>query len=176
MNEYDWDYQDDDDDGPIDPKTLPQKLRKVIASAKKEAKEAKDEADILRKQVREINLSTVLKSKGVSEKVARLIPADVTSAEAIDTWLSEFGDVFGTPAASPPAANQAPATNGQQFIENAAATVGPSAEEIAAMQRMQGTTGTALPFGGRIPELQLKLDDPNLTEEQLDQMIKSGGL
>lgn len=180
MNEYsNWDFQDDDDDDgqAIDPRSLPKQLRKVIASAKKEAKEAKDEADNLRKQVRENAISNVLTSKGVPAKVAKLIPADITSAEAIETWLADYGDVFGSgQSASTQTTNQADTSNGQQFINDAATNTGPSAEEIAAMQRMQNTSGTAQPFGGRMGELQAKLNDPSLTEEQLDALIAKGSL
>lgn len=179
MVEYDWDdFQDDDDDQPIDPRSLPKQLRKVIAQTKKEAKEAREEAATLRKENREIVLGNVLKSRGVPEKVAKLIPADVSSAEAIETWLTDYSDVF-TPSSSTPATEQAPSgeqgtSSGQAFIN--AATSGPSADEIAAMQRMQNTTQTAQPFGGRGEELLAKLNDPDLTKEQLDALILKGGL
>lgn len=180
MNEYDnWDYQDDDDEGPIDPKSLPKQLRKVIRDAKKEAADSKAEAAELRKQVRESVVSNVLTARGVPAKVAKLIPADVeTSAEAIEKWLADYGDVFGSgqSASTQTATQTADTSNGQQFINDAATNTGPSAEEIAAMQRMQNTSGTAQPFGGRMDELQAKLNDPSLTEEQLDALIAKGSL
>lgn len=178
MNEYDWNtlQDDDDDDGqPIDPRSLPKQLRKVIRDAKNEAKQAREEVETLRGQVRERAVADVLKARGVPEKVAKLIPGAVTSPEAIENWLTEFGDVFGSPAATTQTATTE-TSNGQQFIENASTNAGPRAEEIAAIQRMQGTTGTAVPFGGRMEELQSKLNDPNLTEEQLDALIAGGSL
>lgn len=178
VSEYDaWDYQDEDDEQPIDPRSLPKQLRKVIRDAKAEAKQAKDEADKLRAEHREFVVGNVLKSKGVPEKVAKLIPADVTSAEAIETWLSDYGDVF-TPSSSAPAQQ---ATSGEQTrqVNDTAATTSPgglSPEEVADQQRMQQAVSTAQPFGGRAEELMAKLNDPDLTEEQLHALIKKGGL
>lgn len=179
MNEYDWDYQEDDDDeGPVDPKSLPKQLRKVIANAKKAEKEARDETAVLRKQVRESNIASVLTSRNVPAKVAKLIPADIEpSTEAIEKWLTDFGDVFSVGQSAPPAATgSTPPTGGQAFINNAATSTGPSPEEIAALQRMQGTAATALPFGGRMDELKSLLESPDLTEERLDALISKGGL
>jgi uncharacterized membrane protein len=184
VSEYDWNDFEDDDDQPIDPRSLPKQLRKVIRDAKAEAKQAKEEADKLRQEHREFVVGNVLKAKGVPEKVAKLVPADVTSAEAIETWLSDYGDVF-TPSSSTPApqatggeqAQDAPASQGQQFIENAATSNGGlTAEEVANTQRMQQAVSTAQPFGGRAEELMAKLNDPDLTEEQLHALIKKGGL
>lgn len=181
MSEYDWNDFEDDDEQPIDPRSLPKQLRKVIRDAKAEAKQAKEEAEALRKQNREILVGNVLKSKGVPEKVAKLIPADVTSAEAIETWLTDYSDVF-SPSSPAPAAQavtgvQSEGSNGQAFINNAAASNGGlSPEEIADAQRMQQTTATALPFGGRAEELMAKLEDPDLTEEQFHDLLKKGGL
>lgn len=180
MVEYDWTYDEDDDayEAPIDPKSLPKQLRKVIRDAKAEAKAAKDEADNLRKENREIHVTNVLKSKGVPEKVAKLIPVDVTSAEAIESWLSDYSDLFTPPSSTP--ATQASTSdvvnsNGQTFIENAATTAnGLTPEEIANAQRMQNTATSGQPFGGRHDELMAKLNDPELTEEQFTALLKAG--
>jgi hypothetical protein len=175
--EYDWDFQDDDDEQPIDPRSLPKQLRKVIKDAKAEAKAAKDEAEVLRKENREIHVTNVLKSMGVPEKVAKLIPSDVTSGEAIKSWLSDYSDVF-TPSSSTPATQAVTGevvnTNGQAFIENAATANGMSPEEIANAQRMQATATSGQPFGGRHDELMAKLNDPELTEEQFTALLKAG--
>lgn len=173
MSEYDaWDFQDDDDDQPIDPRSLPKQLRKVIRDAKAEAKQAKEEAETLRKQNREILVGNVLRTKGVPEKVAKLIPGDVSSPEAIDTWLTEYGDVFGTPSASTAAPSGA---QGQGGADNAT-TAGVNAEEIAAIQKMQNVASTGLPFGGKAEELLAKINDPNLTQEQFMDLLAKGGL
>jgi hypothetical protein len=176
--EYDWDFQDDDDEQPIDPRSLPKQLRKVIKDAKAEAKAAKDEAEVLRKENREIHVTNVLKSMGVPEKVAKLIPSDVTSGEAIKSWLSDYSDVF-TPSSSTPATQastgEAVNSNGQTSIESAATTAnGLTPEEIANAQRMQNTATSGQPFGGRHDELMAKLNDPELTEEQFTALLKAG--
>jgi len=36
-----------------------------------------------------------LDSKNIPAKVAALVPKDITSAEDVESWLAEFGDVFG---------------------------------------------------------------------------------
>lgn len=177
MVEYDWDFQDDDDEPQsIDPRSLPKQLRKVIRDAKAEAKRATEEAEALRKQVRESVVGNVLKSKGVPEKVAKLIPGDVTSPEAIETWLSDYADVFGTSSSSAPAGEQVQESNGQAFIDAGATGAQANAEEIAAIQRMQNTAANVAPFGGKTDELLAKLNDPTLTEDQLDALIAKGGL
>lgn len=176
MVEYDWDFQDDDDDEqPIDPRSLPKQLRNMLKAAKKNEKDALDKVKTLETRNREFVVGQVLESKGVPKKVAKLIPADVTSAEAIETWLTDYSDVFSPSSTTTEVVEQKTETtsNGQAFI-NAAG--GPSADEIAAMQRMQNTAGTALPFGGRGEELMAKLNDPDLTVEQLDALIAKGGL
>lgn len=177
MVEYDWNDFDDDDDQPIDPRSLPKQLRKVIKDAKAEAKAAQDEAKTLREQNREIVVGNMLKSKGVPEKVAKLIPADVTSAEAIETWLSDYSDVF-TPSSSTTTQvvdqTQGQTSTGQAFIDNAATAPGLTPEEIANQQRMQNTASTSQPFGGRGEELLAKLNDPELTEEAFHALLKAG--
>lgn len=180
MVEYDWNFQDDDDDDeqPIDPRSLPKQLRTMLKTAKKNERDALDKVKTLEAQNREFAVSQVLESKGVPKKVAKLIPGDVTSPEAIETWLSDYSDLFAPPSSTPANADVTsqggPADAGQAFIANATAPNGLTPEEIANAQRMQNTASTALPFGGRQEELMAKLNDPNLTEEQFNELLKSG--
>lgn len=179
MSGYDWDFEDDDEQ-PIDPRSLPKQLRDMLKATKKAEKEALDRVKTLETSNRELVVSRVLESKGVPVKVAQLIPPDVTSGEAIEKWLSDFSDVF-TPSSSTSAATQAPTgeqasttSQGQAFIDNAAVSSGLTPEEIANQQRMQNTAATSQPFGGKAEELLAKLNDPELTEEQFNALLKAG--
>jgi hypothetical protein len=84
------------DDDLSDGSDLVKQLRAALKSANKEkADQAKRLAE-LEKGQRTKSLADVLKEKGVSEKVAKLYPSDAdVSAEAVDAWLGEYGDVFG---------------------------------------------------------------------------------
>lgn len=71
-------------------------LRKALKDKDKEFKEIQAQLAERAKTDRTRSLADVLKEKGVPDKVAKLYPehAEVT-ADAVDSWLSEFGDVFG---------------------------------------------------------------------------------
>lgn len=94
------DLFDDDGHGNSD---LVKQLRAALKAKNKEAQEFKAELDKLARTSRERSLADVLRDKELDPKVAKLYPADAEpTAEAVDAWLSEFGDVFGVsnPAAS----------------------------------------------------------------------------
>jgi hypothetical protein len=167
MNEYAWNQDvEDDDEQELDPRSLPKQLRQMLAASKKEITEAKAENARLAGELRTTNIASVLASKGVSSKVAKLIPADVeTSQEAIETWLEDYKDVFGLPP-------QANTTNNQ--VESEAGAV--DADQIAAIQRIQNTTANSQPSGSRNDAILAKVLDPETTEEELRDMIKRGGL
>jgi len=92
-----------------------------------------------------------LASKGVPDKLAKLIPSDIDTPEQIDSWLSEYSDVFGI----------------QKQEESVQPTV--DEETINANQRINQSTSTA----------QIPSSDGNAyqklmgakTKEELDQMI-----
>lgn len=99
MGDFGYEYDDEDEqqgqgDGPAD-------LRKAHRTAVKELKALKatlTERDAriaeLSKRVRNLDIVDLL-PKGVSPKVAKLIPETVEpTADAVKAWLDEFGDVF----------------------------------------------------------------------------------
>lgn len=98
MSNNEW-YEDDDifdieDD--YEPDNAVKNLRKAERAKSKRIKELEGELESLRKFQRESVVSSVLTSKGVNPKIAALIPSDIdTDAEAIGTWLENYGDVFG---------------------------------------------------------------------------------
>lgn len=166
MNEYPWFNADDDEfeDAPPQPDfgNLPKELRKVIRDAKKEAKEAKDEAARLAAELRKKDVESALSKMGAPEKVAKFIPADV---ENVSAWLEENGDVFGwKPNATPEDKPSADSPSG--------APIANAVDETAeAMQRIAATASGAMPDTGAIQRQMAALSDPNLTEEKLLAMI-----
>lgn len=52
----------------------------------------------LERQQRVSSLADTLKAKGVNPKAAQFFPADLDpTAENVEAWLKDFGDVFGAP-------------------------------------------------------------------------------
>lgn len=82
-----------DDDNDTD---LVRTLRKALKDRDKEVKEFRTQLAERAKADRTRDLADLLKSKELPDKVAKLYPGDAdVSAEAVDAWLSEYGDVFG---------------------------------------------------------------------------------
>lgn len=94
MADDNW-YDENDDDGQGNP-NLVNDLRKQLKEKAKAEKDLETKLNDLQAKWRATEVGTVLKSVGVSEKVAKLIPADVEpNAEAVGAWLEEYKDVFG---------------------------------------------------------------------------------
>lgn len=106
MSEYDWD--DDDLDGAPGDGNAMKELRKAYNAEKKRNKEMVEKLSALESSVRERSVKDIVASKGLPEKIARLIPADVTSPEDVENWVAEYADLFGVPA---PQDSQEPAAN-----------------------------------------------------------------
>lgn len=71
-------------------------LRNALKDLKKENKEVAAQLAERAKADRARSLSDLLREKELDPKIAKLYPGDSdVSAEALDTWLTEFGDVFG---------------------------------------------------------------------------------
>jgi hypothetical protein len=142
-------YEEDDiyeeqDNGPAE-------LRKALKKAQKEREAIEAELNKMRSDLRARQVKDVLASKGVPDKLAKLIPSDIDTPEQIDSWLSEYSDVFGL----------------QKQEEAVQPTV--DEETINANQRINQSTSTA----------QIPSSDGNAyqklmgakTKEELDQMI-----
>jgi len=92
MAELDKSLLEDTDDDT----TLVKSLRKQLRDAHKERTELQTAVSELKGKDRVRSVSEILKSKGVSEKVAKLLPSDIDPSEdAIGAWLEEFKDVIG---------------------------------------------------------------------------------
>ncbi len=91
-NEYDDEFDDFGDEGT----DVVKQLRKVKRTLEKRAKELEQELKGLQSQTRQRTVKDVLQAKGINPKIAAFIPQDIdTSEDAINGWLSEYGDVFG---------------------------------------------------------------------------------
>ena len=115
---------------------LVKKLRSKIDELAARAKELETENQSLKGSARKQTLSSALAARGYPAKIAAFIPADLDPTdEAIDEWLSEYGDVFG-------GANQ---VQQEQAVQQAPVVVG-SAADAEAYRRMN-----AVETGGQAP-------------------------
>jgi Xaa-Pro aminopeptidase len=120
MSELDVFLNDNDADT-----ELVRTLRKALRDAEKERKDLQTQLAERTKADRTRNLADVLKEKGLSEKVAKLYPGDAEpTAEAVDAWLAEYGDVFGIE--QPGTAADAETVTAAQRIANASAGAPPA--------------------------------------------------
>lgn len=88
MSEYDDDYTDGTD--------LVKKLRAKIDELSKVTKDLQTDNDALRASERKRSVATVLQAKGFNPKIAAFIPSDLDPTEEnLESWLAEYGDVFG---------------------------------------------------------------------------------
>lgn len=72
------------------------KVRRAERAKDKQLKELQAELESLRKFQREATVSKVLQEKGINPKIAALIPSDMEpTQEALNSWLEQYGDVFG---------------------------------------------------------------------------------
>lgn len=146
----DFDFDDDDfGDAQGDSGAL-RDLRKAYKTLQKQLKEAVTENESLKSSVRERSVKDVLASKGLPEKIAKFIPADATSAEDVEAWLSENGDVFGAVPAE---------TEGQPQQD---APVDPN---LAAWQRISQTQSSGQPFTNDPDQLSSLINSASSPEE-----------
>ena len=107
-NNY-WDEDEDDDDTtqdvPMDGSDLLKKLRKAKRSDEKRIKELTDQLDEYNQIQREAIVESILETKGINLKAARLILNDLqeVSTDSVNNWLTDNGELFGMaqPEANP---------------------------------------------------------------------------
>lgn len=158
-DEYDDEYDDVFDDDGVQPgSNLVRDLRKQLRDKGKAEKDLNAEVDKLKSQLRETNVSNVLKAKGVKPKVASLIPTDVEpTEEAIEKWLTEWGDVFNIERAEGD-------DDGSEGEETS-----PDQEQL---DRINKTTQSAQPPAAGSEAVMQKLMDPTLTKDQLLALVQ----
>lgn len=124
-----WDDEEDEDTPTGEfqsDSALVKQLRKQLKAEQRRLKELETSYGELTKSQKERILKDVLSSKGVNQKIAQFIPADIEASEdAISAWLDANGDVFGYTPAPKPVVNQ---------------------QDIASMQKMDAVlTGAETP-------------------------------
>ena len=124
MSDFDW---DDDDSEDAQESNAMKELRKAYKAAQKQNKELAEQLQQMQSSLRERSVKDVLASKGLPEKIAKFIPETATSAEEVEAWLTENGDVFGVQAAT----------------EEQPQQVNP---ELQAWQRIAATQSSGQPF------------------------------
>jgi TolA-binding protein len=100
MSEYgnEWDDNDADEgrsDNPI------KALRKIEREQKATIKELQEQLSTMKAEVRQQSVKDVLAQNGLSDKIAKFIPDDITSAEDVSAWVSENAEIFGSPVPEP---------------------------------------------------------------------------
>lgn len=133
---YEDDLFDHSEELPSD-SNLVKKLRSKIDELAAKAKDLETENQSLKGQSRKQSLSSALAARGYPAKIAAFIPADIEPTdEAIDEWLSEYGDVFGG------AVNQ---STQEQANQQAPVVVGSAADADAYRRMSAAETGAAAP-------------------------------
>lgn len=109
----DWDNDEDLDlyqDANNDETNGIKDLRRAKKADEKRIKELTEKLEMFERQQRESTVKTVLESKGVNSKAARLILKDLdeVNEDAVNKWLLENGDIVGyKPEVEQPATPQA---------------------------------------------------------------------
>jgi hypothetical protein len=127
MSEFDqWD--DENEDARED---IPD-LRKAYRQMKKQNKELLEQLTATQKQVRERSVKDVLQTKGLPAKIAAFLPESVTTSEEVESWLEEYGDVFGI--------------NQEQEAEQEQKSEAVPNPELEALGRISATQQSGQPF------------------------------
>lgn len=143
-NPVEVDFQDESDNGPAE-------LRKALKKEKTERENIEKELATLRAESRARSVKDVLESKGVPNRVAKFIPADVTTSEQIDEWLKENAETFNL-----------------TVVESGADTK-PNQENVDNFKRITNATQNAIPVT-QDATLLAKLLNPNTSKAELEAM------
>lgn len=138
---------DDNDANDNDSNELPAALRKQLKQKDKELAEIREQFKAVASRDRERTLSDALTSRGLNAKVAKLLPADLDlSPESIDTWLTEYADVFGLQKTSEPKVEELvapPVPDAWQRIQNISQTASSESGESAVLHSISAATSEA---------------------------------
>ena len=133
----------------------PAELRKALKKEKTEKDNLEKELATLRADAKARTVKEVLEKKGVPDKVAKFIPADVVTSEQIDTWLTENAEVFNltvTQSEANDATNNENATN---------------------LKRINSATESAVQ-ATKDADIMAKLLNPNTPDSELKALLNEG--
>ena len=145
MSEYDW---DDDDTDTANDSTGMKELRKALRASEKRNKEMSGKIDEMQNMSRDRTVKDIIASKGLPDKIIKLIPSDVTSPEDVESWVAEYADLFGS--AEPASQNQEPAVD---------------AADMKALQRISDTQSSGQTFDGDFDQLDARIRAASSPEE-----------
>lgn len=157
-NEYD-DFDDYDDEfngdarGSKDNDVL-RALRKENRAKEKQIKELSERLSGLAQQARERSVKDVLTAKGLSPKIAKFIPEDMTSEEEVSSWVEENAEIFGG----------IPAAAGEETDG-----AGPR-PDLAALSQISQMQSTGQPFDGDADQIAALIRSAR-TPEELNKVI-----
>lgn len=143
--EYDI-YTDSENDS-----KLVKDLRAQLKEKADLLKELENQVNTLKAGERKRTLSETLQARGLNPKIAAFVPNDI-EGDAIDEWLSEYGDVFGVQV------GEAPASQKQAIIAR-------DSEQAAELRRI-----AAAESGGQQPDVQGVLSNIE-NAESLDDLM-----
>lgn len=105
-----WDDQDFTIDDALDGSDLVKDLRRVIKNLQSKSSDLETEVKGYRTTARVATVAEVLKANGLSEAVAKFVPADV-EGDALNDWIKENAEIFGgvKPAEDPAGSEDPPA-------------------------------------------------------------------
>lgn len=144
---------------------LVQQLRKQIEDLGKKNKEQGDALAAFLAKEKANSVASVLKAKGLPEKLASLYQGDA-SEEAVNKWVDEYADVFGVKAA-PPAADASNSTTADEPENLAGRTI---LEAAAAVERAERLGLSADAVSG----LKTKIESATSADELLSAITTFG--
>lgn len=101
MSDFDWMNDDDDSD---DEQQGNKALREARAAAKANAKKAKElesQLQALQSEFRTRSIADTIKARGLNEKIAKIVPANLTTSDEVEAWINDYADVFGVAQPTP---------------------------------------------------------------------------
>jgi|TARA_R110002124_G_scaffold138379_1_gene301838 hypothetical protein len=144
MSDFDW---DDDDTDTSNDSTGMKELRKALRAEQKRNKEMSSKLDEMLNSSRDRTVKDIITSKGLPDKLSKLIPSDVTSPEDVENWIAEYADLFG---AAPSEENQEPAVD---------------AADMQALRRISSTQQSGQVFDGDVDQLDARIRAAQSPEE-----------
>lgn len=125
MSDFDWDDDDDDAGDGQSSKALREARAAAKANAKK-VRELTEQLTALQGEIRHRSIADTIKARGLNEKIAKIVPPDLTTSEEVEAWINDYADVFGAapaaPAGTEDAGKQDPNLDAFNRISNTQAT------------------------------------------------------
>lgn len=170
-----WDAEDDDDEDSGQSQNDPKSLRAYAKKTAKENEALKAKIAAIETAARKSLVTQTIKDKGMNPKIAAFIPESIgADSDAIDKWLEEYKDVFSFAEKRGKSASTADDDTDDDEDFDISTDLDEADFDRAAQERMSRASASSLPATKRA-DLSAKLNDPNLTREQLDKVLAALG-